>query len=195
MRVGVYGTEAHKMALQNKTSFPLEIIDMATDWSVFDLVFFDIENHAAIDVAKLASASGLLVTELVPQLPNAALYNGWPTMIERPILEVANCTNEHLAALDAIGIKHIHIAKTTTMPSANVVAMIVNEAYYALEETVSTKKEIDTAMKLGTNYPYGPFEWSEKIGLNRIASLLAKLTLHDERYLPSTLLLTEANSL
>ncbi len=46
-------------------------------------------------------------------------------------------------------------------------AMIINEAWHALAEEVSTKNEIDTAMKLGTNYPYGPFEWAEKIGLGR----------------------------
>ena len=42
--------------------------------------------------------------------------------------------------------------------------MIINEAFLALQEGVSTKEEINTAMKLGTNYPLGPFEWVEKIG-------------------------------
>jgi 3-hydroxybutyryl-CoA dehydrogenase len=32
------------------------------------------------------------------------------------------------------------------------------------DDEISTKAEIDIAMKLGTNYPYGPFEWSEKSG-------------------------------
>src|SRR5687768_11952668 len=41
--------------------------------------------------------------------------------------------------------------------TARVISMIINEAFYALEDGVSTKSEIDTAMKLGTNYPYGPF--------------------------------------
>jgi 3-hydroxybutyryl-CoA dehydrogenase len=54
--------------------------------------------------------------------------------------------------------------------------MIVNEAFIALKEGVSTKEEIDIAMKLGTNYPYGPFEWAEKIGTERIKNLLSKLS-------------------
>ena len=54
--------------------------------------------------------------------------------------------------------------------SSRIVSMIINEAYFALEENVSTKEEIDIAMKLGTNYPYGPFEWSKKIGLKNIAA-------------------------
>ena len=73
-----------------------------------------------------------------------------------------------------------------------VISSIINEAYFALSEGVSTKEEIDTAMKLGTNYPYGPFEWSRKIGLKNIATLLTKLSAEEERYTPSKLLLEEA---
>jgi 3-hydroxybutyryl-CoA dehydrogenase len=56
-----------------------------------------------------------------------------------------------------------------------IISMIINEAFIALKEGVSSKEEIDTAMKLGTNYPYGPFEWAEKIGMERIDSLLVRL--------------------
>jgi 3-hydroxybutyryl-CoA dehydrogenase len=70
--------------------------------------------------------------------------------------------------------------------------MIINEAYFALEEKISTKGEIDTAMKYGTNYPFGPFEWAEKIGLRRVAALLQRLQLESGRYVPSELLLKEA---
>ena len=66
--------------------------------------------------------------------------------------------------------------------AARIIAMIINEAYYALEENVSTKEQIDIAMKLGTNYPYGPFEWSEKIGIEKIYLLLEKLSVQNKRY-------------
>ena len=69
--------------------------------------------------------------------------------------------------------------------------MIINEAYFALEDNVSSKAEIDTAMKLGTNYPYGPFEWASVIGTENILTLLQKLYLTDSRYKPSQLLITE----
>jgi 3-hydroxybutyryl-CoA dehydrogenase len=63
-----------------------------------------------------------------------------------------------------------------------VIAMIINEAYFALGDAISTPAEIDTAMKLGTNYPYGPFEWGEKIGLLQVYQLLAKLAEDNSRY-------------
>ncbi len=44
---------------------------------------------------------------------------------------------------------------------ARTFAQIVNEAYFALEEKVATKEDIDRAMKYGVNYPFGPFEWSK----------------------------------
>ena len=77
--------------------------------------------------------------------------------------------------------------------SARVIAMIINEAYFALGDDISSKTEIDIAMKLGTNYPYGPFEWAELIGEENILSLLQKLAETDTRYQPAALLIAEAN--
>jgi 3-hydroxybutyryl-CoA dehydrogenase len=68
------------------------------------------------------------------------------------------------------------------MITPRIIAMIINEAWFSLAENISTRDEIDTAMKLGTNYPYGPFEWGEKIGLNRIIELLNELQKTDKRY-------------
>ena len=70
--------------------------------------------------------------------------------------------------------------------------MIINEAYFAVEDNVSSKTEIDTAMKLGTNYPHGPFEWAGLIGNKNILALLQQLYVTDRRYKPSELLIKEA---
>jgi 3-hydroxybutyryl-CoA dehydrogenase len=68
------------------------------------------------------------------------------------------------------------------MVSPRIIASLVNEAYFTLGAGVSDKGQIDIAMKLGTNYPYGPFEWSEKIGLEKIYALLQHLSRTDTRY-------------
>jgi len=73
--------------------------------------------------------------------------------------------------------------------------MIINEAYFALGDKVSTKDEIDTAMKLGTNYPYGPFEWSRKIGLKNVYQLLSVLSKEDHRYIAAPCLEEEVAKL
>ena len=49
------------------------------------------------------------------------------------------------------------------------------DAVRALEKGVATREDIDNAMKLGTNYPYGPFEWSRKIGPHHVLHVLEAL--------------------
>jgi 3-hydroxybutyryl-CoA dehydrogenase len=122
--------------------------------------------------------------------------NGWPTFLKRDLLEAA-CTDDSVKTnaeqvMVALNKKSEWVPDIAGFISARVVSMIVNEAWFALEEEVSTKKEIDTAMKLGTNYPYGPFEWGEKIGIKNIYELLTKLSKTNSRYQPAALLQKEA---
>lgn len=122
--------------------------------------------------------------------------NAWNTFLQRELIEVA-CSNEKNRMMaekifSALNRQTKWVAVIAGFISARVVAAIINEAYYALEENVSTKEEIDTAMKLGTNYPYGPFEWADKIGLKNIYDLLITLSGTEKRYQPSILLQKEA---
>lgn len=55
-----------------------------------------------------------------------------------------------------------------------VISMIINEAYFALGENLATPESIDLAMKNGVNYPMGPIEWGQKIGLPYIIDLLSE---------------------
>jgi 3-hydroxybutyryl-CoA dehydrogenase len=59
--------------------------------------------------------------------------------------------------------------------SLRVISCIVNEAFLALSEGVATAEDIDQAMKLGANYPKGPFEWVEEIGARSIVETLDSL--------------------
>jgi 3-hydroxybutyryl-CoA dehydrogenase len=123
--------------------------------------------------------------------------NGWNSFLKRPVAEAA-CTNDKLRSA-AEKIFSCFGKKTEWTPdipgfiSARVVSMIINEAWFALEEGVSSKEEIDTAMKLGTNYPYGPFEWGRIIGLSKLNELLTKLAKTNPRYTPAVLLQQEAS--
>ena len=66
------------------------------------------------------------------------------------------------------------------------ISQIINEAYFALEEGVATKEDINRAMKFGVNYPKGPFEWSEgrEAYVRTLLLELHQLT-KDDRYLPN----------
>ncbi|MBC8203700.1 MAG: 3-hydroxybutyryl-CoA dehydrogenase [Planctomycetes bacterium] len=67
---------------------------------------------------------------------------------------------------------------------ARVLGGIMNEAMWATTEHVASSEDIDTAMKMGTNYPQGPLEWAAKIGIEKIHCLLAALneTVADDRF-------------
>ena len=125
--------------------------------------------------------------------------NAWPTMLNRKTTEiaVADPSKEKIVSDLFSELKWTYqlVPDVPGMITPRVISMIVNEAYYTLEQEVSTKEQIDIAMKLGTNYPLGPFEWSEKIGLENIYSLLSRLSLTEERYQPCELLKREAKSL
>lgn len=123
---------------------------------------------------------------------NVLRINGWSTFLNRQAWEVAGKIDEQvLTVFNSLNIKINSIADEPGFISARIISMIINEAYFALGDEISSKAEIDTAMKLGTNYPYGPFEWAELIGEENILSLLQKLSEADTRYQPAALLLAE----
>lgn len=121
---------------------------------------------------------------------NVVRINGWKGFLARSDWEVSGMITEKVTAVFSLLNK-----KFTVVPdepgfiSARILAMIINEAWFAYGEKVSTKKEIDIAMKLGTNYPFGPFEWGEKIGEQNILALLQALNKINKKYLPAPLLL------
>jgi len=55
------------------------------------------------------------------------------------------------------------------------VGSIVNEAMIAVAENVASPDDIDTAMRLGANYPIGPVAWGREIGGARVARILKRL--------------------
>ena len=126
---------------------------------------------------------------------NVVRINGWNSFLSRNIWEVAGAiTDETTKILTVVNKQYIEVEDEPGLIAARVIAMIINEAYFALVQEVSSKEEIDTAMKLGTNYPFGPFEWSRIIGVKNIYELLLVLSKNDKRYLPAPLLQTEANA-
>ncbi len=64
---------------------------------------------------------------------------------------------------------------TDEQVQARILAAMVNEAASAVADGVATPEAVDTAMRLGTNYPSGPLEWGERIGLAHVVGTLDAL--------------------
>ena len=71
-----------------------------------------------------------------------------------------------------------------------IVCQLVNEACFAIQESVGSAEDIDTALRLGFNYPRGPLEWADQIGIEHVVATLDALyeELHEERYRVAPLL-------
>ncbi len=155
--------------------------------AIFNLCFNDedIAYNELID-DKIVFVHALNCTCKEIGKKNYIRLNAWSGFLNRSIIELAaSDENTKQAASDIfnkLNWKFIYVPDDYGMVAARIIAMIINEAYFALQENVSTKEQIDIAMKLGTNYPYGPFKWSEKIGLKNIYALLQKLSFQNKRY-------------
>ncbi len=66
---------------------------------------------------------------------------------------------------------------------------IANEACFALGERVASEDDINTAMRLGYNWPIGSLDWGEGLGWSRALGVLEELReLQGEAYRPAPLL-------
>ncbi|MEU3143191.1 MULTISPECIES: 3-hydroxyacyl-CoA dehydrogenase [unclassified Streptomyces] len=106
----------------------------------------------------------------------------------------ARTVAEATGLFQALGKKVSVIGDVPGMIVARTVARIIDLAYDAVAKGVATEEDIDTAMRLGVNYPLGPFEWSRRLGRGWAGSLLEGLHERDRsgRYAPSLALYRHA---
>jgi 3-hydroxybutyryl-CoA dehydrogenase len=195
MKIGVVCNEPLKEAFlarglpaSAQAFFVHNIADLPADATiVFDLLF----SHEAPRTAVLAQ---YLPRPVVIHSVTATLaeigqpfirVNAWPGLLPHPILEIAALPEQQATVQNVfaqLGWKYRLVPDIAGFVSARVIAMIINEAWFTFGDGISTREEIDIAMKSGTNYPYGPFEWGEKIGLGNIGRLLTAMRAADNRY-------------
>lgn len=100
-------------------------------------------------------------------------------------------TSQALNWLSHLGFAPQVLSDTPGLVVARTVAMLINEAADAVLQGVCTPEGADAAMKLGVNYPAGPFEWLQGWDVRGVVSLLESLDTHyrGERYRTSAWLL------
>ena len=115
-------------------------------------------------------------------------FNGWPGMVNREYLEVSVWAEQQKGRLaevcQQLGTDYLLVDDRVGLVTPRLLSMIINEAYYACQEGTATAADIDLAMKLGTHYPFGPFEWAERIGIRQVYQVLESVyeDTRDERY-------------
>ena len=118
----------------------------------------------------------------------AGRFCAWNTFLERDVWDVAIINNSDNTwvnmLMPMLNRSCVIVQDVPGLVAPRMVANIINEAMYALHAGISSRQEIDVAMKLGTNYPYGPFEWADKIGSHNVNNLLQRLAVDTQFYKP-----------
>jgi len=212
MNIAVKGSQERTIELDGiLTSVGLSFTRLESTKNIhsnkFDLIFdlnFDDDASSLSDYALLDDSSLLILSSVKIQLESvlpkamwsfAIGINALPSFLKRNALEycslLGGISNDKLESLPWKTLYKVD--SRVGMISPRVVCMIINEAYFTLQEGTANRSDIDLGMKLGTAYPHGPFEWAEMIGIKHVFEVLNALysDTHDDRYKICSLLKTE----
>lgn len=207
MKIGILASPSKRIAWESKkkhaTSYSwVQDNEAHEEYDVF--IDLDLDNHIHRLNTYTQNTHTLFILSAVKYSIEGALnalnlknvthfralgINALPTLLERNVMECSNPFNLNLAIIEtialALGYENITVVNSRVgMVSPRIVCMIINEAYYTVQEQTAQKSDIDQAMKLGTNYPKGPFEWCEQTGIREVYEVLESLyqDTHDGRY-------------
>jgi len=167
-----------------------------------------VERAVPSDVPILVSLAGPAATEQASWLSHPGRVSGFnlvlPCLTDDTKLQVVewsrvlqssnNSRNDgDMRAprlLQALRFRPVEIRDGAGGVGMRLLCMVLNEAVETLREGVASRDDIDLAMKLGTNYPHGPLQWIDILGIPTVWQTLNALwrELGEDRYRPSALL-------
>lgn len=177
------------------------VIEAATERKdlKFD-IFKKLDEVVKADAILASNTSSISITEIAAVTKRAHLVAGMHFMNPVPVmklvegirgLETSDETFNTVAAVsEKMGKTFVRAQDYPGFAVNRILMPMINEAVYALYEGVASVKDIDTAMKLGTNQPMGPLELADFIGLDTCLAIMNVLHdgLADTKYRPCPLL-------
>jgi 3-hydroxybutyryl-CoA dehydrogenase len=181
-----------------KISLAFELTVEHNDTKVNNLKALDVALDVSIPIISNAVTSTVLLqSQTLVHKERLIGIAAFPTLIENKLIELSPSLHTSQTVADAAAAFFRSIKKETVfvedsigMVMPRILCQIINEALFTVQNDVANPKDIDTAMKLGTNYPNGPIEWGEKIGFKNIVAVLDALYKNhgEERYRVAPLL-------
>ncbi|MEJ8757599.1 3-hydroxyacyl-CoA dehydrogenase family protein [Pontibacter sp. H259] len=139
-------------------------------------------NAATMQLAALVKATGV-------EKPCTLIgFNGLPSLFNRPVLEVSlndkRSESKLIEICNELNTEFLVVDDRVGLVTPRIICMIINEACYTLQEQTASIEDIDLGMRLGTNYPKGPFEWANQIGIENVYNVLQAVyeDTKEERY-------------
>lgn len=184
--------------LTNETDVIFETTNFPIEKKVENLRAIEEKSSAAIPVfssSLCVSVSEQAAKSRYPsRLIGIGLYNTFSKAkrieIAPSIITDSDILKNAENFLSTAGISYSIVPDKAGLIFPRVVSMIINEAAQVYSEQIASKEDIDTAMKLGTNYPFGPLEWADRIGIETIYEILSALQrdFGEDRYRPHPVL-------
>ncbi|MBP1682675.1 MAG: paaH [Ignavibacteriaceae bacterium] len=118
----------------------------------------------------------------VPKVPMVELVKSLHTSNET-VLKVKEFASR-------IGKTPVEVYEYPGFITTRAIVPLINEAMHILLEGIATAKDIDTALKLGYNFQYGPLEMADMMGLDEVLAWMETLwkTLGEPRYRPNPMI-------
>jgi 3-hydroxybutyryl-CoA dehydrogenase len=180
------------------TDFVMEVVD--ENFSLKHLLLQHMAEICDDDVILASVTSTLSLTKISKGLPIPSRVIGLHfsnPVPKTPLCEIVRAfqtsddtfqkTREFI---ESIGKTAVEVYEYPGFITTRVIIPMLNEAMYVLMEGVSTADDIDTAMRLGFNFPLGPLELADSMGLEELLVWMESLfhELGDTKYRPCPLL-------
>jgi 3-hydroxybutyryl-CoA dehydrogenase len=117
---------------------------------------------------------------------SAVGFHALPPLDHSTLVELTRGTDRADSAANAserffttIGKHTVWVGDAPGLVLGRMLCQVVNECAFALGEGVGSAEDIDAGMVHGLNYPRGPLEWADEIGLDHVLAVLDALS--DER--------------
>ena len=162
-------------------------------------VFSRLDQACANQAVLASNTSSLSITEMAAatrrphQFIGMHFFNPVHKMKLVEIIRGLETNDDTFAVAETVakkmGKETVEVKESPGFVTSRINALIGNEAFYMLQEGISSARDIDKALKLGLNHPMGPFEMIDLVGLDTRLSILNFLhqTL-GEKYRPCPLL-------
>lgn len=163
---------------------------------------FELKKNIFIAVDKIAKSEAILVSNTSTlSLTKLAEATSRPDKVvgmhflnpvpKRPLVELVKCLHTSSATLRVtkefskrLGKTSIEVYEYPGYVTTRAIVPLLNEAMHILLEGIASAKDIDTAMKIGFNFQYGPLESADMMGLDEVLAWMDTLwkTLGEPRY-------------